>query len=162
MHVKFLLQAWKSTLNPSAIARFQEREQELLLSPLTGKVTNPVQQIVSVYHSSSRDGKAWIETVNLLERSCSCGIYQQSHVPCKCAIFALKMVMRISVEEIFNSKKYFGPHQYTEVWRAYYADTDVFSFIPGDSEVQDFAAKQIALGHTRYFCVIVYILVLQF
>jgi hypothetical protein len=75
-------------------------------------------------------------TVKLLEKECSCGKYQQTGVPCLCAIAALKKLEK-SPEEIFNTELYFHEHLSAKKLLETFNNA-VYSYFPGDDEVNKF------------------------
>lgn len=106
------------------------------MHPLVGRLTNTILKIVSVQKLTERDGKALINTVNLTERTCTCHVYQQSGVPCICAIKAME-ILGLTSEEIFSRRLYFDVKLEALSWRNFYDNPDMGTEMPADSSVEE-------------------------
>ena len=72
----------------------------------------------------------------MLEKQCSCFKYQQTGVPCPCAIAAL-ITLRKSKADILGSESHFHEHLLARKLLETFKK-GVFANIPGDEEVNDY------------------------
>ena len=130
------VQSITSIVTPKAMEMLNENKRDLLTNPRVGHVTDFTEMIVTTRNATCRfeSSEQKFETTHLSEKKCSCFSYQQTEVPCICAISAFSLLgdKKISNEVIY--RKMFGPHMQTDSAILFYSQLVGTNF-PSDNDV---------------------------
>jgi hypothetical protein len=141
------VQALTSIVTPKAMEMFNENQRELLTNPRVGHVTDLANMIVTTRRATVRfeSSTQKFETTHLSNKKCSCFGYQQTEVPCICAIsgFSLLGDKKISNEVIF--REMFGPHMQTDSAKLFYSQLAGTNF-PADNDVNERHQRNLENG----------------
>jgi len=124
MHVPFLLNC--------AQELYRERENKLLSSSKVCEVQNPKEETFFVRKINQSKLFPYFERVDLKNKSCTCGVYQQTGVPCEDAIVCLQYLKKSSIEV---GKNYYHDFCFASRWKESYQCSDIFAKIPTMDEV---------------------------
>lgn len=131
-----------------ALHLYQTRNRELLLSPRMVYPTSTSPLVFSSHLSVARCGTGSIETTNLTAKTCSCCVYQQTGVPCCCAIASINSLGLSSQEVVSTQGSFFAEHMSSTAWRDFYDDRAMGTLIPADSAVETRYEMTRNLGET--------------